>query len=290
MPADLKSPFDVAVVMFTKRTGPLAAAVRSVYAQQFSGRVQILVGVDGPQGDRAALAALAREAPPTMALTVVDPGYSTARSRGGLYAPEAGGALRTVLSFLANARRVAYLSEFGRYAPDHLDRLVRAIGDKAWAFTERWYADARSGQVICRDSWESVGPGKGVFAKSEGGFAAADTLIVDKLACHGALIAWSDADTQGRGEDHRFFRAIKALPHGSTGEPTVYTGIFLEGQHPFMLAQFRANGVMLERLMTLTPELKAEVDKAAAAQRDYATGIRDILSVKGVDFDFRRDR
>ena len=42
--------------------------------------------------------------------------------------------------------------------------------------------------------------------------------------------------------------------------------------------------------MTLTPELKAEVDKAAAAQRDYATGIRDILSVKGVDFDFRRDR
>ena len=290
MPADLKSPFDVAVVMFTKRAGPLAAAVRSVYAQQFSGRVQILVGVDGPQGDRAALAALVREAPPTMALTVVDPGYSTARSRGGLYAPEAGGALRTVLSFLANARRVAYLSEFGRYAPDHLDRLVRAIGDKAWAFTERWYADARSGQVICRDSWESVGPGKGVFAKSEGGFAAADTLIVDKLACHGALIAWSDADTQGRGEDHRFFRAIKALPHGSTGEPTVYTGIFLEGQHPFMLAQFRANGVMLERLMTLTPELKAEVDKAAAAQRDYATGIRDILSVKGVDFDFRRDR
>ncbi|HQU50395.1 MAG TPA: hypothetical protein PLM09_14945 [Casimicrobiaceae bacterium] len=284
MPTDAGTPFDVAVVMFTKRTGPLAAAVRSVFAQQFDGRVQIVVGVDGAQGDRAALAALAREVPPTMRLTVVDPGYSTARSRGGLYAPEAGGSLRTALSLLANARHVAYLSEFGRYAPNHLDLLRSAIGDKAWAFTERWYVDARSGQVICRDAWESVGPGRGIYGRSEGGFVAADALLVDKLACHGALLAWTEADAQGRGEDRRFFRAIKGLPHGSTGEPTVYSGIFLEAQHPFILAQFRAAGVMLERLMTLTPELKAEVDRALGAQRDYAAGVRNTLSVQGVDF------
>lgn len=284
MAADPRTPFDVAVVMFTKRGGPLAAAVRSVFAQQFTGRVQILVGVDGAQGDRAGLAALAREVPPTMALTVVDPGYSTARSRGGLYAPEAGGSLRAALTLLANARRVAYLSEFSRYAPGHLDLLSRALGDKAWAFTERWYVDARTGQVICPDTWESVGPGRGIYAKSEGGFSAADTLMIDKLACHGALLAWTEADAQGRGEERRFFRAIKALPHGATGEPTVYTGIFLEGQHPFMLAHFRANGVVLERLMTLTPELKAEVDRAVAAQRDFADGVRNTLTVKGVDF------
>ena len=45
--------------------------------------------------------------PTAMALTVVDPGYSTARSRGGLYAPEAGGSLRAALTLLANARHVA---------------------------------------------------------------------------------------------------------------------------------------------------------------------------------------
>jgi hypothetical protein len=81
MPADPTKPFDVAVVMFTKRAGSLAGAVRSIFAQQFTGRVQILVGTDGAQADRAALAALAHEVPATMALTVVDPGYSTARSR-----------------------------------------------------------------------------------------------------------------------------------------------------------------------------------------------------------------
>lgn len=284
MPFEPASPFDVAVVMFTKRTGPLATAVRSVFAQQFAGRVQIVVGVDGAQGDRAALAALAREVPPTMRLTVVDPGYSTARSRGGLYAPEAGGSLRTALSLLANARHVAYLSEFGRYAPNHLELLRGAIGDKAWAFTERWYVDARSGQVICRDAWESVGPNQGIYGRSEGGFVTADALMIDKLACHGALLAWTEADAQGRGEDRRFFRAIKGLSFASTGEPSVYSGIFLEVQHPFILAQFRASGVILERLMTVTPELKAEVDRALAAQRDYATGVRNTLSVQGVDF------
>jgi uncharacterized protein YaeQ len=87
MATDLQTPFDAAVVIFTKRTGTLAAAVRSVWAQQFHGRVQVVVGVDGPDADREALAALAREVPATMALTVIDPGYSTARSRGGLYAP-----------------------------------------------------------------------------------------------------------------------------------------------------------------------------------------------------------
>lgn len=284
MPTDLQKPFDAAVVMFTKRRGSLAAAVRSVFGQQFDGRVQVVVGVDGPDADREALAALAREVPDAMALTVVDPGYSTARSRGGLYAPEAGGSLRAALTLLANARHVAYLSEFGRYAPNHLELLRGAIGDKAWAFTERWYVDARSGQVICRDAWESVGPNLGIYGRSEGGFVAADALLVDKLACHGALLAWTEADAQGRGEDRRFFRAVKGLPHASTGEPTVYSGIFLEAQHPFILAQFRASGVILERLMTVTPELKAEVERALAAQRDHAAGVRNTLSVQGVDF------
>ena len=289
MAADLQPAFDVAVVIVTKRTGAVASAVRSVFQQRFSGRIQILCGVDGPQGDRAALAALAREAPPTMALTVVDPGYSTARSRGGLYAAEFGGALRTALSYLANARHVAYLSEVNRYAPEHLAMLKHAIGDRAWAYAYRWFDDSRTGQVICRDEWESVGPGRGVWGQTEGGFAAADTLLVDKLACHGALPAWSQGDAQGRNEDKRFFRAIKALPNASTGEPSVHQVVRLDRQHPFMLAMFRSHGVQLERYMTISPELAAEIAKAADAQRTHASTARNTLSVGGVDFEMKRD-
>ena len=284
MATDLQTPFDAAVVMFTKRTGALAAAVRSVYAQRFDGRVQIVVGVDGPEADREALAALAREVPATMALTVIDPGYSTARSRGGLYAPEAGGSLRTALTLLANARHVAYLSEVNRYAPNHLKDLKDAIADRAWAFALRWFADARTGEVICRDEWESVGPDRGVYGRSEGGFVAPDALLVDKFACHGVIAALADADAQGRGEDRRFFRAIRGMAHAATGEPSVYASIRLEKQHPFMLAQFRAHGVILERHVKLSPELAGEVARAAEAQRAHAEGVRNTLSVGGVDF------
>jgi hypothetical protein len=289
MPArDLQTPFDAAVVMFTKRTGALATAMRSVYAQAFDGRVQIVVGVDGPQADRAALAAVAREAPDTMAVTIVDPGFSTARSRGGLHAPEAGGSLRPALTLLANARHVAFLSEVNRYAPQHLDLLKRAIGERAWAWTQRWFTDARSGQVLCKDDWESAGPAAGTFAKSEGGFVATDALMIDKLACASALPAWTAADAQGRGEDRRFFQAIRALPGGATGEPSVYANIHLPNQHPFMLAQFRERGVMLERYLTMTPELEAQVAHALKAQRDYAEGVKNRFSFGGVDFDVKK--
>lgn len=290
MTTDLQTPFDAAVVIFTKRTGTLAAAVRSVWTQQFHGRVQVVVGVDGPDADREALAALAREVPATMALTVIDPGYSTARSRGGLYAPEAGGSLRTALTLLANARHVAYLSEFNRYAPNHLADLKHAIGDRAWAFALRWFADARTGEVICRDEWESVGPAGGVYGKSEGGFVAADALLIDKFACHGVIAAWADADAQGRGEDRRFYRAIRGMPNAATGEPSLYASIRLENQHPFMLAQFRSHGVMLERYLTLSPELKAQIAHAAEAQRAHAEGVRSTLSVGGVDFGMKPPR
>jgi len=219
-----------------------------------------------------------------MALTVVDPGYSTARSRGGLYAPDSGGSLRTALTLLANARHVAYLSEVNRHAPDHLADLKRAIADRAWAYALRWFVDARTGEVICRDDWESVGPERGVYAKSEGGFVATDTLLIDKFACHGVIAAWADADAQGRGDDRRFFRAIRGMPHAATGEPSVYAAIRLENQHPFMLAQFRAHGVILERHMALSPELKARIAHAADAQRTHAEDARNTLSVGGVDF------
>ena len=284
MPKDLQTPFDVAVVMFTKRTGALASAVRSVFAQDFDGRVQVLVATDGPQADRAALAELRREVPDKMALSIVDLGYSTARSRGGLYAPEAGGALRAALTLLANARHVAYLSEVNVFSPNHLSSLKQAIGDRAWAWTQRLFADARNGAVICRDDWESAGPGAGTFAKSEGGFVAADALLIDKFACAAAIPAWLQADDQGRGEDRRFFQAIRALPNGATGQPTISASIHVQNQHPFMLAQFRERGVNLERFLTMTPELERDIAHALKAQRDYERSVKENFKFGNVEF------
>jgi len=36
--------------------------------------------------------------------------------------------------------------------------------------------DKRLGEVICRDEWESLGPGKGVYVPGFGGFAFTSLL------------------------------------------------------------------------------------------------------------------
>jgi hypothetical protein len=55
-----------------------------------------------------------------------------------------------------------------------------------------------------------------------------------------------------------------------------------------MLAQFRERGIMLDRYMTLTPDIEREVALALAAQRDYADSVKNKLSFGGVDFDPKR--
>jgi len=283
MAADLQKTFDAAVVVVTRRRGALEGALRSIVAQEGAGRVQILVGVDG-DGDRAAIARLQGELPDTIALTVLDPGYSTARGRGGLYASAEGGSLRALLTLLANARLVGYLGETSRYAPTHLADLKRAIGDRAWAWSRRWFADRASGATICRDDWESVGPGRGIYHASEGGYAAADTLLLDKLRCNGILTAWVNADAEGRGDDRNLFRSLKSLPNAPTGEPSVTSAVNLARLHPFKLAMFREYGVRLEQYMTVTPALDAEIARAVEAQRAQVAQARATIDVGDVQF------
>ena len=50
----------------------LAQAIRSVYAQRFTGRIQILVGIDRWEGERAVLDGLLAECPSHVAVTEVD--------------------------------------------------------------------------------------------------------------------------------------------------------------------------------------------------------------------------
>src|SRR5207344_3034630 len=85
MTTDLQTPFAVGIVMTTVVRASIAQALRSVYAQRFDGRMQVLVGIDKWVGDRALLDALIAEAPSHVAVTLLDLGYSTSTRHGGPY-------------------------------------------------------------------------------------------------------------------------------------------------------------------------------------------------------------
>jgi hypothetical protein len=191
MGTDLQTPFDASIVMATVVRDTFAQALRSVYAQQFAGRIQVLVGVDRWIGDRAQLEALARESPSHVAVTTLDLGYSTSQRHGGIYPSRYGGGLKTILSYAANSRYVTYLDDDNWYAPDHIASMLGAVAGKAWAFSLRHFVDAASGHVLCPDTWESLGPGRGVYAQEQGGFVDTNCFFIDKLACNDVFPEWA---------------------------------------------------------------------------------------------------
>jgi hypothetical protein len=76
MSADLQTPFDASVVMVPVVRDTFAQALRSVFAQAFAGRMQVL-GVDRWLGDRAGVEELARQSPSHIGVTLLDLGYRT---------------------------------------------------------------------------------------------------------------------------------------------------------------------------------------------------------------------
>ena len=184
---DLSRLFDVAVVIPTILRDGLLRAVRSIYAQDFTGRIQILVGIDGARGSRRNLKILQKECPADTALCIFDPGYSTAKRNGGVYSASCGGSLRTALSYLAHSEFVAYLDDDNWLAPDHLSSLRQAVDGHDWAFSHRWYVDPVTLHPVCIDEWESVGPRRGFYKKRFNGFADPNTIMLNKLKCHDVL-------------------------------------------------------------------------------------------------------
>jgi hypothetical protein len=269
----LQQPFEAAVVIQTTLRPTLAQAVRSVFAQQGVGRIQILIGVDVRQGDPGLPAALRGECPGHVALTVLDPGYSTSQRHGSFYPNFYGGALRTVLSYLANSRFVAYLDDDNWYAPDHLSTLLQAIQGKAWAFSLRTLIDKKRDEIICEDRWESLGPGRGVYAETFGGFVDTNCLMLDKIACHGVLPAWCLARfPNGVGEDRVVFDHLKTKPFGASGRFSVFYRTALTAQSPHLLWEYKKAGIDLGRFEppeNLPPQSFwdecASRDRAAAA-------------------------
>ena len=215
----VQTPFDAAVVIPTLLRPSLLRAVRSVFAQDLAGRVQILVGIDIAEGDHAVLENLRQECPGHMHLMILDPGYSTSIRHGGLYSNRYSGALRTILTYLANSRYVAYLDDDNFLAPEHLSSLLKAIDGVDWAYSWRWFVAPGDGTPLCIDDWESVGPGAGVYLEQFGGFADPSTLMIDKLACHDVAPLWAIGPFQdGGGEDRVVFENLRTRYRGAATE------------------------------------------------------------------------
>lgn len=218
-----QTPADAAVVLPTILRPSLLRAARSVFAQNFQGRLHLLIGVDVALGDRALLDALAAECPPHVMMTVVDPGYSTSARHGGMHSNYFSGSLRTALSYLANSRHVAYLDDNDWFGANHLTALKTAIEGKSWAWSGRWVVHPDQ-WVICRDEWDSVGPGKGINAERFGGFVQPSGLMLDMKECHFIVPLWSMAAfADGSGEDRLIFDQLRRSgPGGATGQFTSF--------------------------------------------------------------------
>jgi hypothetical protein len=225
--AELQNTFDAAVVIRTILRPEPADAFRSIFAQDLGGRIHVLIGIDKPAADLSMLDAVCEARPPNYLVQVFYPGYSTARRHGGLSAAGDGGALRCILSYLANSPYVAYLDDDNWWRPDHL-RLLRAALDRAnWAYSLRWFVHTLSRRPICVDQWESVGPGQGVFRERFGGFVDPNCLMLNKLACEAVQPLWSrplPGNPMGIGGDRNIFAALSRYYSGAgTSQLTAFS-------------------------------------------------------------------
>lgn len=224
---------DVAVVIPTICRPELVRAVRSIYAQDFAGRVQLLIGVDRVLHSRAVLDEVLAERPDHVSVFVLELPYSTRQLTGGVHTSLDGGSLRAVLSYMANSQFVAYLDDDNQWLPDHLSKLKAAIRGKAWAFSRRRLIDEESGEDLGVDHIDSVGPDRGRYAE-EGGLVDTNCLLIDKLSCSRAVGHWAEGvwrlgekDEGGerrlhvRGADRNVTRALRAAPFGELEDATV---------------------------------------------------------------------
>lgn len=239
--------FDVSVLVRTLLRPTLLEAVRSIFRQAFAGRVQILLGIDAAPDAANVLAALRAECPRDMTIDILDLGYPTSARRGGLYGCREGGALPVLLAYAARARHCLFLDDDNWAAPDHLQALRDAVESLDWAFTLRWYVAPGGVEPLCLDEWESVGPGRGAYARRGGGFVDLNCLMFDKLACHFAIPWLAHAMPNGTGHDRLFFNALRQHHSvGWTGRPTLYYRMNpTDRVHPHRLAWLASRGIHL---------------------------------------------
>src|SRR5580700_3706845 len=82
---DRQRPADVAVIMPTIIRPTMKEALQSVFRQAPARRIQILIGIDRPDGDVALIEAICAERPAHCCVNFIYPGYSTSVRHGGLH-------------------------------------------------------------------------------------------------------------------------------------------------------------------------------------------------------------
>ncbi len=217
---DPQAPSDVAIVMCSVLRPSLLRAVESVFRQDLRGTLQLLIGVDRAQGPLEPLLALLRRRPAHVGALLLDPGYSTSRRHGGLHHAPDGGATRTLLSYLANSRLLAYLDDDNWWLPNHLSSLAAAVRGFDWAYSLRAFVDARSGKVLCVDHWDSAGPGRGLHRRSLGGLVDVNCLMIDKTRAEDVLGQWALRMPGWRAAADR-----RVFLHLRTRHPVAWTGL-----------------------------------------------------------------
>ncbi len=215
----------LAVVIPTVGRNSLVRAARSVFQQKISLKIHLLIGVDVDLGRQVNTLRdqIEREKPSNFTLTWLDVGYSTSRRHGGQHACNFGGAIRSVLTFLADARYVMYLDDDDWLHEEHAKDILKAIQDVSWAHSLCFYANSDTCEILEVDELESVGVYKGIYANKFGGFVRPSGLTIDKLKLLHLTHLWScSAFPTGDGEDRLMFSALMSQPHRSTNRATVF--------------------------------------------------------------------
>lgn len=234
-------PFDVAVVMPSLLRPTIVRAVQSIFRQRGDLRVQIMIGLDrAPEEGADDLFQRAIEGrPPGWAVEVLWPGYSTSQRHGGFGRAKDGGVLRSVLSQLSNAPRIAYLDDDNWWAPDHLSSLLSAIDGHDWAWAGRWFVHPQTQKPICEDQWESVGIGGGIFRERYGGFVDPNCLMIDRTRVPNVLDVWNQplaGDETQMTADRSVFNVLMDRPGKPTRQYTAYYVLTeTDGLHPTRL-------------------------------------------------------
>src|SRR5262249_28706436 len=164
--------------------------------------------------------------PEPHAVTVLHLGYSTSTRHGGIHGSLDSGALRTILTYCANSRYITYLGDDNWFDETHIARLRAAIKDGDWAYSLRLYVDPDTLKPLAIDRWESVGPGRGVYARQFGGFVDPNCLMIDKLKCDPAVRCWASplpGDRTGLTADRHVFEMLRRRRAvGFTNAATAY--------------------------------------------------------------------
>lgn len=256
----VQQPFDVAVVMPTVVRQTLPRALASILNQDFGGRIQALIGVDQRRAPLEPLIGALARLPQRRVVSLFDPGYSTSVRHGGLHPATDGGVLRCVLTYLANARYVAYLDDDNWWGLDHLGRMRQAIEGKAWAFSLRCFTHPETQRPVAIDDWESVGPDRGFYAKNFGGWVDPNCLMIDKLVCEPVIRRWAlplRIDSSGLSSDRNVFRALRRYPYGETRAVTVFYQLNpKDTTHPHRMTRFKDAYEQAGRLDAPPPSLK----------------------------------